>query len=63
LLQTYEENSGNDAFVELVAKNNVLNTIETIKAKSPILKEMADKGEIKIAGAYYNLNTGEVIFF
>ena len=57
-----EKSSKNDAFVEYVAKNNVLNTIETIKAKSPILKEMMDKGEIKIVGAYYNLKTGEVIF-
>jgi hypothetical protein len=29
---------------------------------SPILKQMTDKGEIKIVGAYYNLKTGEVIF-
>jgi carbonic anhydrase len=57
-----EKTSKNDAFVEYVAKNNVLNTIETIKQKSPILKEMLDKGEIKIVGAYYNLKTGEVIF-
>jgi carbonic anhydrase len=57
-----DRSSKNDAFVEYVAKNNVLNTIETVKQKSPILKEMIDKGEIKIVGAYYNLKTGEVIF-
>jgi carbonic anhydrase len=57
-----DKTSKNDAYVEYVAKNNVLNTIETIKAKSPILKEMVDKGEIKIAGAYYSLKTGEVVF-
>jgi carbonic anhydrase len=33
-----------------------------IKKQSPLLKEMADKGEIKIVGAYYNLHTGEVSF-
>ncbi|MEO8148537.1 MAG: carbonic anhydrase [Bacteroidia bacterium] len=49
-------------FVEYVAKNNVANIIETIRTKSRILKEMEDKGEIKIAGAYYNLKTGEVVF-
>src|SRR3954449_4557742 len=38
-----EKTSKNDAFVEHVAKNNVINTIETIKSKSVILKEMADK--------------------
>ena len=52
-----------EAYVDYVAKNNVLHTIEVIKAKSAILKEMSDKGEIKILGAYYDLNTGEVKFF
>jgi carbonic anhydrase len=57
-----EKSSKNPAYVEYVTKNNVLNTIETIKTKSPILKEMADKGEIKIIGCYYDLNEGKVIF-
>lgn len=57
-----EKTSKNEAFVEYVARNNVLHTIEVIKSKSPILKEMEEKGEIKIVGAYYNLKTGEVIF-
>lgn len=59
---TGEKTSKNDAFVKAVAKENVLNTIETIKAKSSILKEMEAKGEIKIIGAYYDLHSGEVIF-
>src|SRR5450432_2359765 len=57
-----EKSSKNSEFVNYVGKNNVILTIETIKKKSPILKEMADKGEIKIIGAYYSLKTGEVIF-
>jgi len=57
-----EKTTKNDAFVEHVSKNNVINTINTIQAKSPILNEMVKKGEIKIVGAYYNLNTGEVTF-
>lgn len=57
-----EKTSKNNAFVEYVAKNNVLENIEVIKAKSSILKEMSDKGQIKIIGAYYDLHTGEVIF-
>ncbi|HTJ52954.1 MAG TPA: carbonic anhydrase family protein [Cyclobacteriaceae bacterium] len=62
--QSFEgsKTSKNDAFVEYVAKNNVIHTIETIKLKSPILKEMSDKGEIKIVGAYYDLKTGQVTF-
>jgi len=57
-----EQTSKNEAFVELVAKNNILNTIEIIKAKSPILKKMAEEGAIKIIGAYYELRSGKVIF-
>jgi len=57
-----EKTSKNFAFVEYVAKSNVANTIEAIRLKSPILKEMEDKGEIKIVGAYYDIKTGEVIF-
>lgn len=57
-----ERTSKNDSFVTHVAKNNVLDAIETIKKKSPILKEMAEKGELKIAGAFYNIKTGAVEF-
>ena len=57
-----EKKSKNPEFVEYVAKNNVLQTIETIRTQSPILKEMEDKGEIKIIGGYYDLHSGEVIF-
>jgi carbonic anhydrase len=57
-----EHNVENPAFVEAVVKYNVFNMIQTIRSKSPILKEMEDKGEIKVVGAYYKLNTGEVIF-
>lgn len=59
---TGDKTSKNDAFVDVVTKNNVLNTIETIKSRSPLLKEMSDQREIKIVGAYYDLHTGEVIF-
>lgn len=57
-----DKTSKNGDFVEHVTKINVLETIENIKKNSPILKEMAEKGEIKIIGAYYNLHSGEVIF-
>ncbi len=54
--------SKNDLFVDYVAKKNVLNTIANIRLKSPILKEMEDKGQIKIIGAYYDIHTGKVDF-
>ena len=57
-----EKSSRNNEFVDYVGRNNVLMAVENIKKGSPILKEMVDKGEIKIVGAYYNLKTGEVVF-
>ena len=57
-----EKSSKNEAFVKLVAQNNIKNTIAQIRAKSEILKEMEAKGEIKIVGAFYTLRTGELEF-
>lgn len=59
---TGDRTSRNDAFVHLVCENNVKGNIEQIRAKSAILKEMEAKGEIKIIGAVYNLETGDVEF-
>ena len=49
-------------FVQMVCESNVKNTIEQIYANSPILKEMADSGQIKVVGAVYGMNNGEVTF-
>lgn len=57
-----EKSSKNEAFVKLVAQNNIKNTIDQIRAKSEILKEMEAKGEIKIVGAFYTLRTGKLEF-
>jgi carbonic anhydrase len=59
---TGEKNSENEAYVEYVVKNNVQNTIAMVRSKSPVLKTMEVKGEIKIVGAYYDLKTGQVKF-
>ena len=52
----------NHAFVERVVKDNIINTVRTIPVKSPVLKGMLDKREIRIVGAYYSFETGEVSF-
>jgi carbonic anhydrase len=54
--------SKNEDFTDLVGKNNVLNSIQNIRMRSPILKEMEDKGIIKMVGAYYDIQTGKVEF-
>ncbi|MCB0733634.1 MAG: carbonic anhydrase [Flavobacteriales bacterium] len=55
-----ERSTKNPEFVHSVCIGNVRHTIEQIRLKSPILKEMEDTGKIKIAGAVYDLGNGEV---
>jgi carbonic anhydrase len=57
-----EKNSKNEPYTDVVGKNNVLHSIEAIKQQSPILKEMLEKGEIKMVGAYYDIKSGVVTF-
>lgn len=48
--------------MHMVSESNVKNTIEQIRIKSPILKEMEDNGAIKIVGALYDMDNGKVNF-
>ncbi len=55
-----ERNSKNRQFVNDVIELNVDETIETIRNKSPILKELEANGKIRIVGAVYNVASGKV---
>lgn len=55
-----ERSSKNPAFVEAVTKKNVELTLQEIRDRSPILREMEQKGEIGLAGAIYDVRTGAV---
>ena len=55
-----EANSSNKEMVAKTVENNALLTMDRIREKSPILKEMEDNGEIKIVGGIYHLSTGKV---
>ncbi|MBZ9652623.1 carbonic anhydrase family protein [Psychroflexus montanilacus] len=55
-----KRDSSNKDFVHNVVEKNVELTIMRIRQKSPILKNMEDKDEIKIVGGVYSLQTGEV---
>lgn len=55
-----ERNSKNRQFVNEVIELNVDETIQTIRSKSPILKEMEEAGKIKIVGALLDVGTGKV---
>ncbi len=56
------DTSANPEFVHLVAEKNVRLTMDRIRERSPILKGMEKEGQIKIAGALYNMKTGKIEF-
>jgi carbonic anhydrase len=58
-----EKSTKNGEFVDLVIKENVKLTVSNIRNQSEVLREMEQKGEIKIVGSYYDMDNGEVTFF
>lgn len=60
---TNNRSSKNSDFVENVASINVRRTVNDVMQRSFILHEMIEKGEIGIAGAMYNVETGQVEFY
>lgn len=55
-----DRTSKNAEFVHMACESNIKRTMDQIRERSPILKEMEDNGEIKIVGGIYDLNTGKV---
>lgn len=60
---TDKRDSSNSEFVEKVTEINVKKTVHGIIERSPILKEMVEKGECGIVGGLHNIETGEVSFY
>ena len=54
--------SSNIDFVNRVAVKNVHMAIDNLRAMSPVLKEMEAAGEIKVVGAMYHIENGQVVF-
>ena len=63
LTTSENRNSSNSEFVEKVSVINVKRTVQSILQRSPILKEMIEKGEIGIVGGTHDIKTGQVDFF
>ena len=53
----------NPAFVKNVTELNVHLTIERIRRESPIIAELESNGKIKIVGAMYDVENGQVTFY
>lgn len=58
-----EQTSKNPQFVDLVVRENVKVAVSNIRAQSQILREMEEAGDIKIIGAYYDMDNGNVTFY
>ena len=55
--------SENAKFVQAVAEMNVQHTMQTLRDRSVVLREMIDKGQIGLVGAMYDVSTGKVTFY
>ena len=58
-----DRSAQNYGFVDAVARKNVELTVVEIHRRSPVLAELETSGAIKIGGAMYKLETGQVDFF
>ncbi|MCH6255354.1 carbonic anhydrase family protein [Puniceicoccaceae bacterium K14] len=56
----HDSNTKNKAYVKDVVTNNVIKTVKDIRARSSILSGLEAEGKIKIVGAVYSLETGQV---
>ncbi len=56
-------NSRNAKFVQAVAEMNVQLTMQTLRDRSIVLREMIDKGQIDLIGAMYDVSSGKVSFY
>ena len=48
--------------IDILVKANITHGVNLLKSSTPILKPLVDNNEIKIIGAYYDLDSGKVLF-
>jgi carbonic anhydrase len=58
-----ERSAKNYDFVDAVARTNVELTMDHIRRRSPVLRDLESSHKLKIVGAMYNLETGVIEFF
>lgn len=55
--------SKNPEFVQAVAEKNVHLTLQKLRDRSLVLRQMIDSGEVGLVGAMYDITTGQVTFY
>lgn len=58
-----DRNSSNAEFVEKVSAINIKRTVQSIRERSTILKELIDNGSVGIIGGTHDITTGVVTFY
>jgi len=48
--------------MDILVKANITHGVNLLRSSTPVLKPLVDKNEIKIIGAYYDLDSGKVLF-
>ncbi len=48
--------------IDILVKANIVHAVNLLRSSTPVLKSLLDKNEIKIIGAYYDLDSGNVLF-
>lgn len=48
--------------MDTLVKANILHVVNLLSSSTPVLKSLVDKNEVKIIGAYYDLDSGKVLF-
>jgi len=48
--------------IDILVKANIAHGVNFLRSSTPVLKPLVDKNEIKIIGAYYDLDSGDVLF-
>ena len=49
-------------FVDLIARRNVLRSIDKLLESSDVLRRLVDEGQVAAVGAMYDVTTGEIEF-
>jgi carbonic anhydrase len=55
-----DRNAKSKDYFDEVIKNNVNQTVEDIRDRSPLISSLESEGKVKVVGAYYSLTDGKV---
>ena len=54
--------AGQRSNLEILNKANITHGVNLLKSSTPVLKPLVDRNELKIIGAYYDIDNGKVLF-